>query len=296
MQTFSITILGGDLRQCYLADYMHTMGHHVTCYGTMSFSFKQTVSKNQANAVIAQADCLEIAVSRAQLILCPIPFSKDKRHLFSLALGIAPIDLGKFMGLLKPGQFLFGGNIPKEILATCREKQVSAIDLLKDPSLQLANAALTAEGLLSSIIAETPFSLRGRNLLLLGFGRCGQEIGKLLTCFNMKISAYDKDASCLLQARMQDITPLGPEELQFSLAAYDLIINTIPSQILTPQQLSQLSDTCLLFDIASAPGGFENTIIQDLKLKLVCCPGIPGKVMPRTAGELIGKTILERML
>jgi len=286
MQPISIAILGGDLRQCYLADYMYIMRHDVTCYSTMPFSYKGS---------ILQAS-LKDAVLGAQLILCPIPFSKDGITLFSSAKGKKSVTLKELLDVLRPGQSLFGGNIPAEFTASCMNRQVSVIDLMKEPSLTLANAALTAEGLLSSLIAETPFSLFRRRLLLLGFGRCGQEIGKQLAFFDMHITAYDNDISRLAKARTLDFTALTPEELPLSRFDYDLVINTIPMQVITRDQLNQLPDACILFDIASAPGGFDDTIIKELNRKLFCCPGIPGRFMPQTAAELIGKTVLERML
>ena len=279
MSKASIAVLGGDLRQHYLAEYMVKTGHEVSS--------------------------LREAISDCDWILGPMPFSRDGERLYTAPTkpaGIMPgksaeilpkesagITLEELAALLRPGQTLVGGGIPERFSAACAGKQVTVIDLMEDEALIRANAALTAEGLLSMLIAQTPFSLTDRRFLILGFGRCGQEIAWLLSGFSAALTAYDHDPKRIDLATLQGFaTDLSLD--------YDVIINTIPAQVLTGQQLAQLPAHCMLFDIASAPFGFDLKTARELGLALIRCPGIPGAMMPQTAGELIGKSISERML
>lgn len=279
MSKASVAVLGGDLRQYYLAKYMAGMGHEVSS--------------------------LREAISDCDWILGPMPFSRDGERLYTAPTkpaGIIPgksaeirpeesagITLEELAALLRPGQTLVGGGIPEHFSAACAGKQVTVIDLMEDEALIRANAALTAEGLLSMLIAQTPFSLTDRRFLILGFGRCGQEIAWLLSGFSAALTAYDHDPKRI------DLATLQGFSTDLSLD-YDVIINTIPAQVLTGQQLAQLPPHCMLFDIASAPFGFDLKTARELGLALIRCPGIPGAMMPQTAGELIGKSISERML
>ena len=279
MSKASIAVLGGDLRQHYLAEYMVKTGHEVSS--------------------------LREAISDCDWILGPMPFSRDGERLYTAPTkpaGIIPgksaeilpkesagITLEELAALLRPGQTLVGGGIPERFSAACAGKQVTVIDLREDEALIRANAALTAEGLLSMLIAQTPFSLTDRRFLILGFGRCGQEIAWLLSGFSAALTAYDHDPKRIGLATLQGFST----DLSLD---YDVIINTIPAQVLTGQQLAQLPPHCMLFDIASAPFGFDLKTARELGLALIRCPGIPGAMMPQTAGELIGKSISERML
>lgn len=279
MSKASIAVLGGDLRQHYLAEYMVKTGHEVSS--------------------------LREAISDCDWILGPMPFSRDGERLYTAPTkpaGIIPgksaeilpkesagITLEELAALLRPGQTLVGGGIPERFSAACAGKQVTVIDLMEDEALIRANAALTAEGLLSMLIAQTPFSLTDRRFLILGFGRCGQEIAWLLSGFSAALTAYDHDPKRIGLATLQGFST----DLSLD---YDVIINTIPAQVLTGQQLAQLPPHCMLFDIASAPFGFDLKTARELGLALIRCPGIPGAMMPQTAGELIGKSISERML
>ncbi len=287
MSVTSIAILGGDLRQCYLAEYLHTMGHEVYCLGTLPFP-------GSDHSMFPEVLTLTEALVSARLVVGPIPFTAQDGSLntsSSVPIKIYPEELTSF---LCPGQILIGGLIPKSIREACARKQITCFDLMEEENLTLANAALTAEGLLAHLIDSTPFSLTGQKALLIGFGRCGQEIAKHLVCFDMELSTLEKDPSRLLKARMEGITALDTPS--FPTWDYDLIINTVPEQVLTAGQLGLLPKHCTLFDIASAPYGFAFEAAQEQGLALFRCPGIPGRMMPKTAGEMIGKIITERML
>lgn len=282
----SMAVLGGDLRQCYLAEYMYTLGHDVNCFGTVPFPFSTAGGPSQAQS-------LQEALSESRLVIGPVPFSKDGSHLYQeTAEARGRLSLDSLKDALRPGQILLGFGIPKALTSFCQKSGILVWDFQDSPKLARANAAFTAEGLLASVISETPFSLNGKKALLLGHGRCGQEIVKLFTKLNLSFTILDRDpeARALAEAPIRTLTE--PELTALSMD-FDLVFNTIPARLLSRQDIAKLPEHCVLFDIASAPFGFD---LEHTGRKLVRCPGIPGKTMPRTAGEFLGKVIIERML
>ena len=296
MFSTSMTVLGKDLRQCYLAEYMHTMGHDVICFGTMPFP----VSWQK----LPVAQDLTQALSQSRLILGPVPFSRDSLRLNACE----DIPFSSLLELLKPGQILVGGGIPDGVCHFCSQISVPVLDLMKDEAFVQKNAALTAEGLLSSLIGETPFSLQGCRMLLLGYGHCGQAIANVFegtdfrgpkpgsTLFGVSLTVCEKDAHKLSLARQNHLQALTPKELSAQALDYDLVVNTVPARILTDPQIERFPAHCVLFDIASAPFGFDPKAIRQKGLSLVQCPGIPSRIMPKAAGEAAGSIIIERML
>ncbi len=319
MSKASVTVLGGDLRGRYLAEYMEHRGHEVTCFGVMPFPLSEGRSLSEDRSTsesrsLSEAISLREAVSSSDWILGPMPFTRDGKRLSSLSklleetiTDAAPweITLEALSDVLRPGQILVGGSIPEHFSMSCARRQVTILDLAEDESLLHANAALTAEGLLSILIARTPFSLAKRSFLILGYGHCGKEIARHLNFFSDNISVFDKNPKQTALAKFRGFIALssvsGSHDEGSSIVPavpgdYDVIINTIPAQVLTEQQLAQLPAHCMLFDIASAPFGFHHQTVDRIGLTLIRCPGIPGAVMPKTAGELIGSSISERML
>ena len=248
----------------------------------------------------------------------PVPFSKDGVHLNTGSdLSLPLSQLGES---LRPGQILAGGAIPREFADSLGASQITVVDLMQDENFLQENASFTAEGLLASLIYETPFSLRGKRLLLLGCGRCGKELCRLFVPITqdapggqspqdipggqtpgavfpgLSITVCDRDPAALLWARERGIAAFLPGELMLRKLDFDLVVNTIPAPLLTEESLRRLPSHCVLFDIASAPFGFSPKDINKRPLKLVRCPGIPGKTMPKTAGEAMGKILIERIL
>lgn len=289
MSTTSFAILGGDLRQCYLADYLNTNGHEVTCFGTMPFSYSNP-------SYITNAPTLKKALEQARLVLCPVPFSVNAGFLNTPALLSAQLSFTELAENLAPGQLVVGGAIPADFIQTCARKQIPVWDFMEDEAVISFTASLTAEGLLAALITATPFSLVGRKLLLLGYGHCGRAIAKQLFRFDMDILVVEQEKERRVAARMDGNSALETNPDNGIFSSFDMVINTIPAPVLSLEQLAHLPKHCIFFDIASAPFGISADTISELKLNYLCCPGIPGQRMPQTVGEFIGKVILERML
>ena len=173
--------------------------------------------------------------------------------------------------LIGPVHFYRNGELLPEIRDACAAYHVPILNYMSCREFLLANAELTAEGLLAYLILNTPFSLQGSHALVLGFGRCGSAIARRLHALGCRVDAYD----------------LVPDTLERS-ADYDFVINTIPAPALDETQLSTLRRDCILFDIVTTASGFDQDAVKKLGMTLIPCPAIPGKTAPKTAGYAIG--------
>ena len=177
--------------------------------------------------------------------------------------------------LIGPVSFYTDGTLRSDVSEACAMYHVPVVNYMSNREFLIANAELTAEGLLAYLIMNTPFALNGATCLVLGFGRCGSAIAKRLHVLGCRVDAYD----------------LIPEQLEKP-ESYDFIINTIPAMVITEDILTPIRKDCILFDIASLPGGFDTDAVASLGLKLIHCPGIPGLTAPKTAGYAIGALAL----
>ena len=176
--------------------------------------------------------------------------------------------------LVGPVNFYPDGKISAEIAESLSETEISIINYMACEDFLLKNAELTAEGLLAIIIKNTSFVLAEARILILGNGRCGRAIFEMLNLFPCQLDIYDT-------------VPVSPFE-----TPYNIVINTIPAPVLTKELLTQFEPDCTFFEIASPPGGFDKAAIEELNLNLIGCPGIPGKYSPRSAGEAIGRMVM----
>lgn len=266
-----IGILSGDQRQFYAWKCLKKKGYNAQLISNLN-------------------------IQDMDVLLCGTPFIKMNEYLNCDFHSAFPIDT--FTNLLKSGQFLLAGGIPSEIQSHLANLNIKFVDLLKDSNLVWQNAYLTAESLLGKIILTSDCSIRNSNVFILGFGRCGMNIAKLLEGFQCNIFVYDHTLENLSRASSFGYTPVTTSTMDSVLQKCHILINTVPKEILKPEKYEQIQKCCVLYDISSFPYGLDHDIAESNSLSFYTCPGLPGKYTSKAAGELIAETIishLERM-
>lgn len=263
----NIGIFAGDLRQHYIALYLEKMG--------MNTSY-----------VYRFHEC--------DMYVVPTPFTRDGKNINAMLKENMSID--DFLASLKPGNYVFGGNIPSYFVEKARQKNVLCHDFLKESDVAWANAYLTAEGLIAKIINETPFSLKEMCVFIIGYGKCGSTAARLLMPLCKKVFVYDHTPKHIHKAAAFGCVALDYKDIENNIGDFDILINTVPKPVLNHQHYILSKKDCFFFEIASTPYGFDSEEIRTHNRHLITCPGIPGKTSPKTAGEIISKNILEYLL
>ena len=177
-----------------------------------------------------------------------------------------------------PGDILIcGGNLQHPGLSGYR-----TVDFLQDETYLCENAYITAECALDVALPYLTCTIRNCPVLILGWGRIGKCLGKLLKAMgaDVTIGAQNPDQRAMIHAlgyHSQDITDLP-------LRHYRLIYNTIPFQVLDKTQLSRCREDCVKIELASRDGMTGEDII--------IARGLPGLHMPESSGRLIAETFL----
>lgn len=68
-------------------------------------------------------------------------------------------------------------------------------------------------------------------------------------------------------------------ELPENVRDFDVILNTIPAQVLTREVLDKTKTDVLVIDLASKPGGVDFEAARELNIKTIWALSLPGKVM-----------------
>lgn len=257
----TIHLTGGDRRQVYLADYIAGKGFPVTC------SFLREESPIQWDA---------------DILILPMPASRDGRTLFAPK-SDRTILLKEIFEKFRGGR-IYGGAFPYY------PEGIPLTDYGRTESILWANAALTAEAALALLIQNTPFSLAGEPILILGGGRIAALLGEALLKLGAKPMIAARRESQLAACRAR-----GLEARQFKdlpLKRFRLVCNTAPARILLPEQFQPGTK---ILELASAPFGFEPEECRKQGLEWIDGGALPGKWMPETAARLIGDFILKEM-
>lgn len=275
----NIAVIGGDLRQVYMANEFIEKGYSVQVYGLKSSLF---------SSEIKEVDSLQDALLKNETVICPVPFTKNQNDILSLDLNI---PISALLQNLHENTTLFGGNIPKFVKSCCEIKNIKSVDLMELNEVAMLNAIATAEGTISEAITKSNINLHKSNCLILGYGRCGKVLAKKLKALDayVYIAARSKDA--LMEAEAFGCECINISDIDSVLSQFDFIINTIPSLVLSKEKLLEVSKSVVIIDLASAPGGVDFKAAESMEIKASLCSGLPGKYAPKTSGSILFKVI-----
>lgn len=172
-----------------------------------------------------------------------------------------------------------GGNLDTDLLAGYR-----TMDLLKDPFYLSENADITAHCAVKIALARLPVTLKGCQVLVIGWGRIGKCLARLLRQMGAIVTVAARKESDRAMILALGYDTVDSSDLEYSLLRFRLIYNTVPAPVLSSQALSGCRPDCLKIDLASKPGIEGNDVLW--------ARGLPNKEAPETSGELIARTIL----
>lgn len=136
-----------------------------------------------------------------------------------------------------------------------------------------------------------PRTIHGSKCLVIGNGRIGKILSRMLSCMgaDVAVSARKQEDFALIYAA--GMRGIDTRNLDGKLETFDLIVNTVPQQILSRALLAQVQEECLIIDLASKPGGVDFDGAQDMGRRAIWALSLPGKVAPVTSADAIRETI-----
>ena len=209
-----------------------------------------------------------------------------------LSFFLTPDEKVEILSALPDKSSVFGGTISDEETALCAKKSHVYKDLLNDELFCRENAIPTAEAALSTAINETPFTLRGKNALIIGYGRVAKEtafvfraIGMNTVCAVRRKELFneikEKGHGSLLidNGNIFDVTG------KYSLKDFHIAINTVPPPgIITKKHAADFCPDVLFIDLAPCE---TVNMLTSLGLKAVNAPSLPGRISPQSGAEYI---------
>ncbi len=197
--------------------------------------------------------------------------------------------LKKAEGQLQAGEYVFGCNFPPEIVERKRKQGVFFIDYMKEEGAAYINAVATAEGAIAQALLSGKEVLFGKQMLVMGYGRCGQILSHRLKAMGGEVTVCEKDEEKLAMAYANGLKVLGAQEKPSAefWAGFLYIFNTAPKLVLTAERLARVRRDAVIIDIASKPGGVDYAYCERNNLHATLCGGLPAKYAPKSAAELL---------
>lgn len=279
-----ISIIGGDLRIVYLAQMLPEEDFEVFSYA------QEKVQELKEFKNIHFCDTLQEVVQKANNIVSAIPLSQDGITV-TAPFSECKVKLEDLPKVLKGKKFI-AGKLNKDFK---NDENIQCYDMLEIEEYAILNAIATAEGAIQIAMEEFSKTLSGSNVLVMGFGRIGKIVAKMLQGIGANVSCEARKNEDLAYIQAYGYHPIKLENLAEKLPEFDIIINNIPVQILDKTKLNLIKKDALIIDLASKPGGVDFEYAKTKNIKTIWALGLPGKVAPISAAEYI-KTTLQNIL
>lgn len=167
-----------------------------------------------------------------------------------------------------------------------------AVALLERDDFAWLNAVATAEGAILAAAERLERTLAGARLLVLGYGRVGRTLARLLAAWNSRVLVLAATAPQRAEARADGLEAAPLEALTRVVREADLLFNTVPAPLLGAE-LFLARPALPVLDLASRPGGLDPALRERPPEGYQILPNIPERYAPASAGEVLAEVILE---
>lgn len=280
-----ISLIGGDLRQIYLAKELNHRGHSVLSYASPHHLLDKSI-------IIGES--LEKATQFGDIIILPTPVTKDGEHIISLE-DNKSLTISNFCKELHKNHIVFGGNIPTLITKFCDLLDIPYYDFMKIEKVAILNSIATAEGAIMEAIRQSSRNLHDSNCLVLGYGRCGSVLAHKLWGLHANVWIGVRNDLAMYGGISHGYQGLLLSQLKEKISQFDYIFNSIPEVILSHEILDELTPATTIIDIASYPGGLDYNYAENRQINAHLCLGLPGKVSPQSCGEILEESFTQIM-
>lgn len=283
-----VLVLGGDMR------YIEVIEKLSSKYNVSIVGYKNTFINN----LVKNLDISDVDVSKYDVILLPINGVMDK-NLISCRFNNNPIKLPRdfFVGS-KDSVLIFSGIPTPNLDYMLEVSNRSCVYMMKDKDVIRENAVPTVEGIIADVINNTDKTLTDSSVLVFGYGNIGTLLVKYLEMLGASVSVSiikESDKELLDSMGISNFYSYNREDLISGIKGVDVIINTVPSTVISDNLIRFINPDAYVLDVASHPHGIDQEVLAEYFIKSKLYLGIPGKIAPKTSGKILSKKISKVM-
>ncbi|HHV62313.1 MAG TPA: dipicolinate synthase subunit DpsA [Firmicutes bacterium] len=197
-------------------------------------------------------------------------------------LSVIPPNVPFFIGIARP-----------RLKEFARKHNVRLIEVTEQDDVAILNSIPTAEGAIQIAMEELPITIHGCNAIVIGLGRVGMTMARTLIALGARTTVVARNPAQLARAEEMGARPVPLSDLKDIVGQADVIFNTVPAVVLTESVLRMMRPNVLIIDLASHPGGTDFEAAAKLQIKAILALGLPGKVAPKTSGQILVKCVPE---
>lgn len=279
-----IAVIGGDGRYLELIRQLQLLPN--TAITLVGFD-----KLEQGFTGLKQSDFKDLELKDLDAVILPIT-GTDMEGNVETVFSDQPIQIKKqwFQNLPK-STLVFTGITNDYLTTAAAEAKIPLVPLLNRDDVAIYNSIPTAEGTIMMAIEHTDYTIHGSRIIVTGFGRVGHTVANKFSALGAKVSVSASSIKDLARITEMGLTAIPLSHLYKYTNECDLLINTIPAQVINRDSIQQLRSHALIIDLASIPGGTDFDYAQQRGIKAILAKSLPGIVAPKTAGKILADVI-----
>ncbi len=279
---YNILIIGGDERELEVGKELQKSGCKVKIIGFGSYSYYTPLERV---SLVSLMDVLKIA----DAVITPLPGTNNKGKVYA-SHSKEDIHLTReVLKNIKPGIPFFIGKVKPLLKNSLENCGVKIFEVAEMDEVAIINSIPTAEGAVQLAMEETKTTIHSSHSMVIGFGRCGFTLARTLHGLGARVTVVARDNALLARAYEMGFQPLHLKHMEGYMEKYEIIFNTVPAMVLNEELISKLNPETIIIDIASRPGGTDFQAAKNRGIKAFLPPGLPGRVAPKTAGQMLAR-------
>ena len=280
LKGISLAVVGGDDRELYLIPELQKLGAYIVGVG---FENASPIPE------MALASSLQEVVDKVDVLLFPM-FGTDERGVVKAKYSASPIVLNKEVLQAIPARVPLIIGWARPALKSVAEKMgIQLVETITLNEITILNSIPSAEGAIQMAMEATNITIHGSQSFVLGLGRCGWSLARMLQGIGAHVTGVARKPSDLARAVEMGFHAVHLSDLEDEIGRAEIIFNTVPHLILDRVMLEKVARDTVIVDLASIPGGTDFEYAQMLGIKAILAPGLPGIVAPKTAGRILAQ-------
>lgn len=283
-----VVFLGGDARQLEVIKSCLEWNARVSCIGfdNLQTPLSEAAIREFRTSVLETAD----------ILVLPIVGTDDEGKINSVFTSKKLVLQAEHLQAVPSHCLVFTGMARPYLRDLCQQFNLTLVALLNRDDIAIYNSIPTVEGALMMAIQHTDITIHGSQSVVLGLGRVGLSLARALDAIGANVHVGVLTHAQYARAFEMGLNPFYTNYLEKYVKEADLIFNTVPARIVTDHILRHVPHDVVIIDLASKPGGVDFDYAKKRGIKAILTPSLPGVVAPKTAGQILAKTMAEVML
>lgn len=280
-----IAVIGGDARQLEIIRKLTELDARLSLIGFEQLDHAFT------GAVKEKLD--EVDFSNMDAVILPVPGTNLEGYVETIFSNEKVILTAEMLKKTPDHCTVYSGISNNYLNGITKEANRQLVQLFERDDVAIYNSIPTVEGTIMMAIQHTDFTIHGSNIAVLGLGRCGMSVARTFHALGAKVKVGARKSEHLARITEMGLTPFHLNDLGKEVKDTDILINTIPLQIVSASVISKMPAHTLIIDLASKPGGTDFRYAEKRGIKALLAPGLPGIVAPKTAGQILANVLAQ---